>query len=100
MGISYNHVHFINIYPQASLVGLVQVSATFIAVLIVDKLGRKILLISSALIQSLSIICLGVYFWEKEHSCTDLGVEKDCVTDETLNTIGFLPLVRPPTSLC
>ena len=78
---------------QASLVGIVQVTSTFVAVLIVDKLGRKILLITSAATQSLSIICLGVYFWEKEHSCTDLGVTKDCVTDDTLSTIGFLPLV-------
>lgn len=83
---------------QASLVSMVQVIATLIAVLIVDKLGRRILLISSALIQSLSIICLGIYFWEKEHSCSctdicaDLGADTECVTDETLNAIGFLPL--------
>ena len=70
-----------------------QVTATFIAVLIVDKLGRKILLITSASIQCLSIACLGVYFWEKEHSCDYLNVNKDCVTEDTLNTIGFLPLV-------
>ena len=70
-----------------------QVTSTFVAVLIVDKLGRRILLIVSAATQSLSIICLGVYFWEKEHSCTELGVTKDCVTDDTLSSIGFLPLV-------
>ena len=75
---------------------MVQVISTGIAVLIVDKLGRKILLISSAAVQALSIICLGVYFWEKEHSCTELGLEpttNDCVTDATLKDIGFLPLV-------
>ena len=82
---------------------MVQVIATLVAVLIVDKLGRRILLISSALIQSLSIICLGIYFWEKEHSCSctdicaDLGADTECVTDETLNAIGFLPLVTPLT---
>ena len=72
-----------------------QVIATGIAVLIVEKLGRKILLISSAVVQALSIICLGVYFWEKEHSCTELGLDAtdDCVDDATLKDIGFLPLV-------
>lgn len=53
--------------------------ATMVAVLIVDKLGRKILLAASASLMCISLVVLGLFFSLKEHS-----------KDEGL---GWLPLV-------
>ncbi|CAG9766858.1 unnamed protein product [Ceutorhynchus assimilis] len=65
-------------------VGIVQVVATFISSLVVDKFGRKILLMSSSFFMALSGAILGVFFTIKNHNLVD---------QDTLNKIGFLPIV-------
>lgn len=45
------------------IVGIMQVMATFVASLTVDKLGRRFLLILSAFVMCICNICLGVYFY-------------------------------------
>jgi len=61
------------------IVAVVQVIATLAAVFVVDKLGRKILLLASDLIMCISLVCLGLYFKLDE--------------DGKAGSIGWLPLV-------
>lgn len=51
------------ISPQFSaiIVGLIQLLGTYVATFLVDRLGRKILLITSAIGSSLCLACLGSY---------------------------------------
>lgn len=71
----------------AILVGGFQVASTFISSLIIDKLGRKILLITSGLTMSICTALLGLYFSLKDHSL---------VSNHVLSSLGFMPVV----SLC
>lgn len=66
------------------LVGVMQVIATFVASLVVDKLGRRMLLLVSDSVMALCTLLLGVYFFMKER-------------DETsVDNLGWLPIA----SLC
>jgi len=66
------------------IVGTVHLAATLSASLLVDRLGRKILLMVSIIIMTLTLVALGVFFYILE-------------TDKpTAETLGWLPL----TSLC
>lgn len=69
------------------IVGAMQIFGTLLASVIVDKLGRKLLLIVSDLFMGISIIVLGLFFTLKE---------RDLVDSSTLTDIGFLPVL----SLC
>lgn len=64
---------------SAIIIGVVQVIATFVSILLVDKAGRRILLLLSDFIMGVSLCVLGVYFFMK--STTDVS------------GIGFLPLL-------
>lgn len=44
------------------IVGVMQVAGTFVSSLVVDKLGRRFLLITSASVMCICNICLGLYF--------------------------------------
>ena len=55
--------------------------ATTIATLIMDKLGRRVLLIVSALVMILSLYGLGLYFWFLKDRGEDFAAQ-----------ISFLPL--------
>lgn len=44
------------------IVGIMQVIATFVSTLVVDKLGRRILLLSSGVVMAICTILMGVYF--------------------------------------
>lgn len=65
------------------IVGVIQVVITFISTLVVDRLGRRILLMISGGVMAICTLLLGVYFY--------LSTETDDSTD-----LGWLPL----TSVC
>lgn len=54
--------------------------ATLLATLIVDKAGRKILLLISAIFMSICLLALGAFFY-----LSDSG-------SESVNELGWLPL--------
>lgn len=66
------------------IIGVIQVIATFISSLVVDKLGRRILLLLSALVMCLCSTALGVYFFLQQTH----GANADIV-----QAISWLPLV-------
>lgn len=65
------------------VVGIMQVIATFVSVMVVDKLGRRLLLLASASVMALSTIAMGVYFYMKENG-------------DSVESLGWLPVC----SLC
>lgn len=66
------------------IVGVVQVIATFISSVFVDRFGRKILLLGSVLFMMLSGLILGVFFSLKDRNVLDAdGIDK----------ISFLPIL-------
>lgn len=75
--------------PQTATicVGAFQVVATFISSLMVDKLGRRMLLISSEFIMAISTIFLGLFFTLKD---------RQIIAEDVISVLGFLPVV----SLC
>ncbi len=93
---------------SATLVTLVQVLATGVAVLIVERVGRKILLMASGALMCVSIVALGAFFYldenkKCEYITWDNGtttIEPDfgtCETDsdidsKTVDDLGWLPL--------
>lgn len=66
------------------IIGIVQVIATVIASMIIDRVGRKVLLLASAALMTLSLFLLGIYFLLKN---------KELVTEDTLTSIGFIPVL-------
>lgn len=68
------------------VVGVMQVGATFVASVTVDRLGRRILLITSATIMALCNISLGVYFYLLDHDSNGPLIQQ----------LSWLPIV----SLC
>ena len=67
------------------LVAVAQVVGTLIAVLIVERFGRKILLVISDFCMSISIFTLGAYFYLEEHP--------NKFAPQTVEDLGWLPLV-------
>lgn len=63
------------------IIGIIQVVATFGSSLVVDKLGRRILLMLSALIMCICSTALGVYFFLQERDASAVA------------SIAWLPLV-------
>ncbi|XP_044270984.1 facilitated trehalose transporter Tret1-like [Tribolium madens] len=71
----------------AIIVGAFQAVATFVSSLMIDKLGRKILLLTSSIVMAFSTLVLAIYFTLKYRTAIDGAV---------LHEIGFIPIV----SLC
>lgn len=65
----------------AIIIGVVQVLMTFAAAALVERAGRKLLLLCSSTIMSLCLAVLGVYFYMKEHD------------EKSVASIGIVPLV-------
>lgn len=63
------------------IIGVMQVIATVVATMVVDRLGRRILLLSSALMMSLCTIALGVYFYLKDQD------------EAKVANLGWLPIL-------
>lgn len=63
------------------IVGIMQVISVFISSIIVDKLGRRLLLLPSAVTMSVCTILLGVYFYMKDTS-----------GKEAVASLGWLPI--------
>ncbi|EDW70801.1 facilitated trehalose transporter Tret1-2 homolog isoform X1 [Drosophila virilis] len=66
------------------LIGVMQVVATFVSTLVVDRLGRRILLLASGIVMALSTTAIGVYFYLKDQN------------EESVVNLGWLPVA----SLC
>lgn len=66
------------------IIGVIQVLATFTSTMVVDKLGRRILLLFSALVMCVCTTALGVYFFLKDSHGSDA---------EILKTLSWLPLL-------
>ncbi|KAL2731542.1 facilitated trehalose transporter Tret1-2 [Vespula maculifrons] len=65
------------------IVGSVQVAASFVTPLIVDRLGRRLLLITSGIGEIVTLTALGLFFYLKD-------VQKD---EEVVQSISWLPVV-------
>lgn len=66
------------------IVGVIQAVATFISTLVVDRLGRRILLLISDFVMAICTLLLGIYFYLQNE------------TDDDITNLGWLPL----TSVC
>lgn len=66
------------------IVGIMQVISVFVSSIIVDKLGRRLLLLPSSIVMSLCTILLGVYFFMKDQDAS------------SVTSLGWLPIA----SLC
>lgn len=66
---------------SAIIIGIVQVVATFAAVMFVDRAGRRILLLLSDVVMCVSLVLLGIFFQLKENDGS--------VTE----SLGWLPLI-------
>ena len=69
---------------QALIVSIVQVVGMIVAVLLVDRFGRRPLLIASALTASVSLFILGTYFYLEENACPESIPNCDDGTDRDL----------------
>jgi facilitated trehalose transporter len=68
----------INDYSATVIVGLVQLVATFLSLFLVDRFGRRVLLLVSGLLMGLSMGALGAYFYLYQQQRAD--------------SLGLLPL--------
>lgn len=66
------------------IVGVIQAITTFISTLVVDRLGRRILLLISDFVMAICTLLLGVFFYLKDETTDDVS------------DLGWLPL----TSVC
>ena len=78
------------------VVGVIQVTGTSISVLVVDKFGRRRLLILSELFISFAFCMLGTFFFLKESYHSNCQTPDSCddkfVTAETVDNLAWLPL--------
>ena len=85
------------------LIGAIQVLGTFVTTLIIDKFGRKVLLLISDFLICVSMIGVGVFFALSESckDCEEAGTANSTTTmapdllvsQATVDSVGFLPLV-------
>ena len=85
---------------SAMLCGLTQVIGTFFSTILIEKYGRKVLLLISELSTCLSMLGVGIFFflYERCEECqTGLSPSSEgetlMVSQELIENIGFLPLI-------
>ena len=71
-------------------VGCVQVLATLLSVVLVDYLGRRVLLITSSIGMILSSFLLGIYFFVFDEVCRNSLEYKDCPNNIEYLAIGSI----------
>ncbi len=91
----------------AFVITVAQASAVVVAILVVDKFGRKFMLTSSNLLMCLSLASLGIFFYLDENKSqtycqlkppTEINGTETCFTTEgtdpdLIDSLGWLPLV-------
>ena len=63
---------------------------------LVDRFGRKGLLLTSSLVSSLSVFTLGAYFYLEENKCPENGPEAHCNDGfrmELVDSLNWMPIV-------
>ncbi|KAK5641986.1 hypothetical protein RI129_008153 [Pyrocoelia pectoralis] len=75
-----------SLHPKEAtmIIGAIQIVSSLTSSVVVDKLGRRILLLISAFFMAVGLIILGVFFSLKYRSLVD---------EKMLETLGFLPIV-------
>lgn len=71
-------------FSPTIIVGIMQVIATFISSNVVDKFGRKVLLLFSDLMMALSSLALAIYFTIKD---------RNVLNNDDISNISFLPVI-------
>ncbi|XP_031834074.1 facilitated trehalose transporter Tret1-like isoform X2 [Nomia melanderi] len=59
-------------YTMNVIIGVTQVVASFVTIILVDKLGRKPLILVSGVLAALSNLVIGVFFYAKDYTSLDL----------------------------
>ncbi|KAF2888103.1 hypothetical protein ILUMI_18070 [Ignelater luminosus] len=67
-----------------TVIGVVQLISTLVSSLVVDRLGRRILLLLSGAFMAIGLIILGIFY---------TLFERSLVSPETLSSLGFMPLL-------
>jgi len=90
----------LNAYVCNILVAVTQIVFTTVSMFLVDRLGRRVLLVASEVIMCACLIAIGVYFYLKSqvdpgNSDTSQGGNSALpyVTQETIENIAMVPLV-------
>ena len=63
---------------------------------LVDRFGRKVLMLISSLVSSLCIFTLGAYFYIDENRCLENGTNFECnkgFTLDLVNNLNWMPVV-------
>ena len=75
------------------ILGGIQVPATLLTALVIEKLGRKFFLIISEALICISMIGVGIFFKMKEDCTSCPGDAMVFASKETVESYGWLPLV-------
>ena len=62
---------------------------TLVAIVLVDRYGRRFLLVISGLLMSLSLVALGIYFYFKHR----LEINNPLISEETMEQLSLFPLI-------
>ena len=75
------------------ILGGIQVPATLLTALVIEKLGRKFFLILSEALICISMIGVGIFFKMKEDCTSSSGNATLVASKEIVESYGWLPLV-------
>jgi MFS family permease len=92
---TYHTPHGLDVNVSSVIVGLVQFFAFFLSLPLIDRLGRRVLLIASAVLMIFPHLVLGIYFFMKLHPNTTIHVHNYSwkFLDMVKLTSDWLPLL-------